>query len=740
MIADLLWRPHLSTLATSGLILAMTVYLWLVYYRYRSLYSVKRSWLLLVPKILVAILLLIAVLDPCWRVVRPPRNPQQVVLLSDASTSMDVKDDGSGSRAERAQRVAEQFEGRLHGWARFQTVPFDVEIRDPAEKPGERIRGTDLGRAVVAVSQQPDLSACKAIVMVTDGGDEVVDCQRMPGVPIYIAGIGTDPATWNDVAVDPIDVPAEIEINTPFSVSAEILGRSAHGHFSDRMAAVEVSLEKRDGGEFQTLDSRTVDLTNRTARVEFQAPAEATKGVREYRLAVKPVENEMTLLNNQRTFQVDVREKKIYVLLYGRVLDWSYALLRQELEDDPTIRLTALYHKTDDLLQLDGSRQEGDEVLSRGFPADKDVLSLYKCIILGSFPSQHLRDECFDALKQYVEEGGSVIFLGGARSFGRGGYAGSPVAPLIPWQISGTEPEITAGQYPVTVPPEGAQHQIMSAAADTLDEVSSPVLESINHVGRLRSGAIGLLNASVGQETVAVVALQSYGRGQTLGLATDTLWRWKRTGGKVSGAYGQLWRDAVRYMCGGFEGGRFLTVKWSWPQYRPSEQAVADIDIAGRHAAGEVRLKGTVEHAGKIRILSIDPVRGAENMFRTEFFFPERGDYAVTLEAIAGGESLDKYERTLHVGSGLNEGADLAVDHAFLGSLAGRSGGYYEPEGNVEQLIERVKAKMMANASPQDLPLVREPDILYGTLPLYVLLAMLVLLGEWILRRRMNLT
>lgn len=739
MIGTILWRPHLSTLANSFVVLAMTAWLCFLYYRYRSLHTVKRSWLLMVPKIVFTLLMLIALLDPCWRVIRPSKNTQKVVMLSDVSTSMDVADGKSGSRAARARRISAKFDDQLGDWVDFKTCQFDVDMRDPEQKLGEEIRGTDIGRTVVALSQKPDLSDCKAVVMLTDGGDEVVDSERMPGVPMYIAGVGTDPSTWNDLAISNADIPAEVEVNTPFKVSADILARSATGDFSLKTTNVDVTVEKLTGGEFREVKSRTVDLRNQKVRVQIEVPAEEMAKVYKYRFAVKHVEGEMTYLNNQRVFRVDVRKKQIYVLLYGCVLDWNYALLKRELDDDPTIRLTAVYRKNKDVVRIEGSRQEGDEVFSRGFPTDEEVLKLYKCIILGSFRAKHLSDASFEALKKYVDGGGSVIFLGGPDSFGKGGYDRTPAAPLIPWQISRTEREISAGQYPVMVPPEGAEHAMMSATADILDKVSSPVLYSINHVGPLRSGALSLMNASVGENISAVVALQPYGKGQTLGLASDTLWRWGRMHGEISNAYHQFWSDVIRYMSGEFEGGRFLTVKWNRKKYNPSEEALADIHVAGRYATGEIRLKGTTEHAGQTKELSIDPVRGQGNMFKTKVFFPERGEYAFKLEAMLGDEPLDKYERMIRVGSAVNEGAELAVDHAFLEGLAGRSGGYYKGENEVDDLIRRLKAMVMESAGPHDSPLVRKPDILYGTLPVYVLLAMLVLAAEWILRRRMNL-
>ena len=119
MTETIVWRPHLSTLANSIVVLAMAAWLCWLYARYRSLYGVKKSWLLTVPKILIVLLMLIALLDPCWRVVRPRKGAQKVALLSDVSTSMDVEDGESGSRAARARRIAEKFNDELGDWVDF---------------------------------------------------------------------------------------------------------------------------------------------------------------------------------------------------------------------------------------------------------------------------------------------------------------------------------------------------------------------------------------------------------------------------------------------------------------------------------------------------------------------------------------------------------------------------------------------------------------------------------------------
>ena len=736
MIGTLIWKPHLGTLANSFIILAMMGWLCLLWYRYRSHYAVPRTIKLLAPKVLITILAIVALMDPAWRNSKPTNDSQKVAVLSDISTSMEVEDDAENSRSGRALNILQDIQADLKDIASVENYRFDVDILAAKDNPTAGTRNTDLGRTVVSLSENPDLSDCKAVVLITDGGDEMIRSERLPGVPIYIVGVGTEPSTWDDLEISNADIPEEVELDTPFKISADIVVHSSSDKFAKKTADVAVQLEKRVAGEYQQLSALTVDPRKNNGRVEFELPAEETEGVYNYRLSVKDVDGEMTALNNTREFSVDVREKSINVLLYGNMLDWNFAMLKREFSDDATIKLTSVYRKNSGVLLIEGARQEGDQVFARGFPADEAILDLYTCIVLGSFPAEFLGSASCTALKQYVERGGNLVLLGGPKSFDQGGYYKTTLAPLIPWKESSDARGIIAGQFPVMIPPEGSGHGLSSATAAILKDVTAPVFHSLNKVGERRSGALSLMNASVGSEIVPIVVLQSYGKGQTLGVATDTLWRWSRMDGDISAAYSQFWRDSIRYLAGEIEGGRFLTVKWDRTRYRPSELGHAEIGVVGRYTEGEVHLKGSVEHAGTTQDLSIVLKDG--NDFQTKVFFPERGDYKIKLEATLAGEPLDAYERVVRVGSNISEGADLAVNHPFLENLAARSGGNYQKETDADQMIQRLKAMLMTSADPHDTPLVMEPT-LFGVLPIFILLVMGILSWEWVTRRRMNI-
>ncbi|MEK6247089.1 MAG: hypothetical protein N2C12_02850, partial [Planctomycetales bacterium] len=214
MTGMLIWKPHLGTLANSFIIMSLMGWLCLLWYRYRSRYTVSRTLQLLAPKLLFTILAVVALMDPAWRNVRPSDDSQKVAVVVDVSSSMDVEDDGSDSRTARALKIGKAIQGELKGIASVENFQFDVDILAAIDDPATGTRNTDLGRTVVSLSEKPDLSDCRAVVLVTDGGDEVIRSERLPGVPIYIVGVGTEPSTWDDLEISNTDIPEEVELDT----------------------------------------------------------------------------------------------------------------------------------------------------------------------------------------------------------------------------------------------------------------------------------------------------------------------------------------------------------------------------------------------------------------------------------------------------------------------------------------------------------------------------------------------
>jgi hypothetical protein len=771
------WQAHLNPVLGAGLILGLGVWLIILYRRQRRQYSAKEAAVLVVPKILIVLLLILAYFDPVWNVMQRPEENQKVLALVDTSSSMEVEDKVEGSRGERANGLLEELTQELRSsFIDFDTLEFDSEVRTSASsvEPGQ-VRETDLGKCLVTIADKPDPAALglskpavggsnyMSVLLLTDGGDEVVQNVKLPEVPVYIAGVGSEPETWNDIAITRIEAPEVVEEQSDFEVTAEVVARCASYAFATGAERVNVRVEAKEGQDWETRDSRLVDLAGARARVKFNMKSPSEMGTKKYRVRVETIDGELSELNNTRIFSIEVRKNTLSVLLFAQQLGWDFRQIYKELSDDSSVALTALFRVSSDRFIVRGSRQKGDENLGAGFPSEQGLLGLYKCVIVGSFPAWQWRQEQLQALVEYVREGGAVIFLGGEHSFGQGGYSRTVIEPLFPWRISAGEPELETGRFTVNVPLSAANHSIVSEtsrlisqtpASNKRGQASGATIESINLTGSLRSGAVNLLDASVGNRTASVVALQRFGEGQTMGVATNTLWKWTQTSDVLKQAYGHFWRQSVRNLSQWEEGERFVGVKWDKQSYRPGEQAGTTIRVAGRYNPGQLHLKATLtphqlSHVespepapdlqrpgsgsmGAGKPISVEPVMGRENTFRVEMVFSKRAEYLFELQAYVGEKLLESYEKTLVVGPGVNEGANLEVDHAFLDNLAMQSGGAYFRETDLKELAETLRSRVMDYAVSMEIPLVQDKYI-------YILIFLGILMLEWTMRRKMNL-
>ena len=729
--AMLVWHPHLSPLACGVLIIALVGWSLLLHRRMRTRMSRRKAWVLGIPKALALLLLIIALLDPAWSTSLEQRPADSSVLvLLDRSSSMDVIDDGKDARLARAERAVEQLEASVPRHLSLDLRAFDAELRDGDAGPATNaLRGTDIAGALVSLTGESDLSSYAAVVLFTDGGDEPVQTAALPPVPLHVVAVGTDASQWHDVAVASVEFPATVEEGTEFEVRADL-----RGHVRSVAALAEplrVVLEREKDGEWGTEAEQQVDLSNLRARVTFRTTCEEAF-LQKHRVVVAGIEGELSELNNRRTFAVDVNRKALHVLFYTREVGTGLKMIRSDLASDPGITFTALFRTIGERFTIQGERLEGDDSLEAGFPEDPEVLGLFDCVVLGSFPASEWRPAQVEALVTFVQEGGAVIFMGGEHSFGRGGYAGTPLADLLPWAVSDAEPDMERGRLPVTVPTSAADNPIIYGLGERLLEDGAPALEAVNVTGGLKPGAVSLMNAVLQQRSVPVVALQRFGNGRTLSIASNTMWKWARGSAALRAAHSLFWRQAVRHLCGSVEGGRLLSVRWDRPGYRPGEQASAEIRILGGQQRSELELRAMLSVDGESSRLPVEPLEGQRNASVIRMVFTQRGTYRFRLVAYEGENAVETYEKSLFIAPRLDEGANLEVDEPFLRELAERGGGLFVRETGIDELAERLAERNQGRM------IVSETSLVHGS-PVFFILFLLVLVAEWTIRRWMNL-
>jgi uncharacterized membrane protein len=722
------WNPSFGPVVTALIVLGAGVYFYFLLPRLVRRHGRVNAWTLLLPKMILAGLLVLALLDPDLKLSGWNSTPAKVLVLEDISSSMELLDDGSSTRSERAERLIRQLEADAPASIRFELLPFDTVVHEPGFVPKSGPdRGTDLPAMFLALENQPNLADADGAVVVTDGGDETVELANVPSLPLAIIGVGASPDSWNDIGIGTMTAPASVEEKSEFDIEADLYAR--RGTHQD-LGALKVSLDEGRDNNWTEVQSQTVDLSSLHAAAAFHVQVNGT-GAQRYRVRLPQLPGELTYANNSRIVNVQVQRRALHVLYFTQELGVDYKYLRTELGADPGVAFTAMYRVLQDQFTVQGDRT-GYQDLAQGFPTRDDVLKRYDCVILGSFAANQFTDAQAQTLARYVENGGALILLGGESSFGRGGYAESKLAPLMPWMIGDDEPDLATGSFPVTISASGAAVELTSGLRKDMAASGGAALDSLNQPGGLRPGAIALFDATISDRTEPVVAWQRYGKGQVLGIATNTMWKWAAAGNETRALYGRFWRQAVRGLTKKLEGGSLLGIHWDQDQYRPGEQAVVEVRVRAANDAGTIRLVGSISGPGGDRDVNLSPVMGQADLYTAKIPLPQRGDYTFHLSAYAGASVAESYERVLPVEPLLEEGASPELKEAYLRGIAARANGVYTGEKDLEPVRAFLREQIVSRQSAVAAPLVN----LWNIFPVAVIV---ILVGEWLLRRRMNL-
>ena len=147
--------------------------------------------------------------------------------------------------------------------------------------------------------------------------------------------------------------------------------------------------------------------------------------------------------------------------------------------------------------------------------------------------------------------------IGGRSAFSEGGYAGTPLADVLPVElVPATEGEPPFSFVKVGLTPFGRSHPALQLGADETASAERwqqlPELTTINPVTTLKAGATSLLTASSadlpGEQVI--LAHQRYGRGRALALTVQDTWRWQMHNDipLEDMSHETLWRQLMRWL------------------------------------------------------------------------------------------------------------------------------------------------------------------------------------------------
>jgi uncharacterized membrane protein len=699
-------------------------------------------------------------LEPAIELRQVAREPNRVAVLVDDSLSMSLRDQADGpTRAQRARSIVEESAGTFKRWREKHHVDFytfsDALVPAAEDSVGSAApagKATLVRQALEQVRaryQGPDLAG---IVLITDGigtGDFAEGAGSGAGRDFLHSLDARVHTAWaarpglKDVAIARVLADEFAFARTVVRVEAVV---RTTGYGARRIPVVLSS----DG---KPLRRKVVDLPagDQEVRVEFEfTPAKVGKYV--YEISTPVAGDEAVAENNTLSFVLRVIRDKIRVLQVAGQPSWDVRALRGMLKQNPNVDLISFFilRTLDDI-----SHASNDELALIPFPTQElfeEQLPSFDIIVLQNFDFlPYGMAPYLDNIRDYVKGGGGLVMLGGALSFGAGGYAGTPVAEVLPVDLPsshvGIEKQIDIQPFSPQLTDQGKVHPITALRFEATDNTAAwkalPQLSGVNLVERARKDALVLavhptLRTASGAPMPVITAWQT-GEGRALAITTDSLWRWGFVAAAQPGndgrAYFKLWENAIRWLMDDPDL-RYLRVESDRIEYAPDMPVRLNAHLSDRDYKPKVGGAITLEvvrgsdPATAVKVARAELTTGDGGDASHELGRMEPGVYRVTARAQVADRKVQAQDIFL-VRAASEELARPAPTQELLAVIAEATRG--------RQLgpVGRLPADLPL-AEPRVVRVDRRTDVELWSRP-WLLIAALLFLGlEWGLRGRIG--
>ena len=599
------WSLPYSWMVYAALAAGLCALLWAA--RRWAISPKLQSWLLLAPRAVVLAVLLLVLLGPIRRSEEqlPPRQPS-VAYLIDCSESMAL--DRPESRLDRVRRTIAEADRLLPAgdrprvqWFRFgeglsaAAGMSQLDASDPA---------TELRPALEQLPSRLSQDAPRAVVVFSDGATdaeglaELAAGYRQMKLPLCVLPVG-DLGVRGDVAIEQVHLPGRVEGGDKVAIRVDV---RQHGFDSERAV-----LQIRAGTPDQRVLA-SLPLSLQAGVQTSELVVEADPDVPSYVLEIAPLEGEAVLENNRVPFRLSTRDRKLRVVYLEGTAGNCFAPLRDALVEDPDIQCLAI--TVNQQYAARPTLQRVDDPF-RGYPATREELLQYDVVICSDISQGAFTPEQIAWTVELVaDRGGGFAMVGGHTSFGSGGWDSTPWEKLIPFDMTGQAGYLYE-TFRIDIPPEAAGHPIWRLLEDPEQNRQAlakfPAFFGTNLIARIKPAAtlLGQTAAPLSQGAVMpIFGCETYGRGRTFAMSTDTTVDWGRDFERIWGEggdnryYRRFWRNVVRWLAeGSIADSRRLHVATDKLIYRPGEA------VAVTAEAFDAEMRATTAYQVSARVL-----------------------------------------------------------------------------------------------------------------------------------------
>ncbi len=678
--------------------------------------------------------------------------PARLAILVDASGSMARRDDhGRLTRVKQlAEKAAKGFEAlsgkRRISWYRFAEDLVPAVGREDAFTALEQGGKTDIQSAMDKLGEttSSDKAPLDGVVVISDGADTEIAISndgsfdaawaKQLGVPVNTVFIG-EKGEHKDLAIERAEVDpfAFSRSETPIAVTLRSVG------FEDR--EVEVFLWQ-DGS---VLQRRSVRLIGGEGRFTFTIfPSALGQHVLTITLPT-PAEDEVPENNRAHVAFEVIRDKFRILHLVGRP-SWDQRFLRETFKSWPRVDLVSFYVLR---TAFQSSTYGSSGMALIPFPTEdifEGHIDEFDLVVFHNFePASVGVDRYLDRIAEFVKQGGALVLIGGNVGFGGGIVPSKAFKEILPVELLGpSTPEsrrYDATPFRPTLTDVGSVHPLMQIARETEKNLetwrSLASLDGIGRVAALADGAFRLAehpHIRADDGPAPFISVKEIGRGRTLAIASDSLWRWRFTGpmgGGPADAYAAFWRRAISWLT------RDPQLKRLRVKVNPSPVvagALTHFDIqlldeAYRPMSGAaISYKvSRIREDGSEATEEFEALLDDQGRYLREWHAPVEGPHRLTVSSAGG---LNSTKRFL-VDSRNTEQSHLEPRKSLLEAIARDTGGHFE--------TDTLSPASWIMGSGAERRVLSHTEVALWDHPIAVLLLMVFLAVEWFLRHRLGL-
>lgn len=608
---------------------------------------------------------------------------------------------------------------------------------------------TALGDALDDVGRQFGTGGVQAVVMFSDfahnsgvaplgnqRGREQSPASKL-GVPVYTVGIG---------AVEAIDLGVDLQTDPKMKKAEKtnLLVKLQQSGLTGQSVNVRVTARPVAGGQEILVGERSVTLASAFDSVEFPfTPTES--GRFEFHAEVQPLAGEAVEQNNRATRETNIIDDYLRLMYVANEPDWEWRFVKEVFHRD---KLVGLQGFRTYLAASDPRVRESNVLFLPSMTPKRGEFFANDVIFLGDMPRNMVSTRFAEMVKEFVGQfGGGLVIIAGPQ-YGPKELQGTPLEELLPVLPDPDAKIRDEREFTLRLTPHAPRYPFMTLGNNEVEtnkawENLGP-LPWYQPVAQVHSQATVLAEHPLdtcrdGKTRQPLIAIRQYGNGEVVYIACNELYRLRRKYGERY--YRAFWSQLI-YRLGmshalGSE--KRFVVRTDRQQYRAEERATLTIEaydenfeplteekLAGKKLAAELTAPGKGDAGPRTTEVPLSLLR--PGVFEARIPVYAAGQYGLRVTDPVTNKLSEVHFDVTDVSA---ERRSAVRNVRLQESLAATTNGRSYELANAANLVNDLQLEPIVETYTRS-------HALWST-PLWFIAVVVLLLGEWLVRKLINL-